>query len=181
MFYQNYDDYMRDVFYFNGLSNNPNNMFYMQNQSTQNNLSSYYPSIHKIVYPVVQRVTSGTNYQYINEDIINDMVNTVYGIVEGDINNIENVSSNNINNDSKRTNQTTTQVNASSNSPSNINNTNNFSNLNSNNSLLRDLIKILVIRELINRQNIRRFPFNNQMMNVPYYQMPMMNSPYMVN
>ena len=87
-----------DIFYFNGLANNPNNMWYMPNASNPNNsnnlnnlnnLNSYYPSIYKIVYPVVQRVIAGTNYQYINEDMINDMVNTVSGIVEGDINNIE--------------------------------------------------------------------------------------------
>ena len=179
MFYQNYDDYMRDIFYFNGLANNPNNnMFYMQNPASQNNLNSYYPSIYKIISPVVQRVVTGTNYQYVNEDLLNDMVNTVSGIVEGDISNIENVSSNNnnSNNDNRRMNQTTTQVNASSNTAQTQS-----TNISNNNSLLRDLIKILVIKELNNRNNVRRFPFSNSMMNVPYYQMPMMNSPYMVN
>lgn len=38
-------------------------------------------------------------------------------------------------------------------------------NQNSSNLLLKDLIRILVIRELISRRNIRRFPYNNQ----PYY------------
>ena len=181
MFYQNYDDYMWDIFYFIGLANNSNNMFCMPNMNSQNNLNSYYPSIYKIINPVVQRVISGMNYQYINDDMVNDMTNTIYGIVEGDVNNLENISSNNnLSNDNRRTNQTSAQVNTSSNNINNVNNSVN-SVLSTNNSLLRDLIKILVIKELLSRNNIRRFPFNNQMMNVPYYQMPMMNSPYMVN
>ncbi len=180
MFYQNCDDYMRDIFYFNGLANNPNNMYYMQNLPNQNNLDGYYPSIYRIIYPVIQRVVSTNNYQYINEELINNLVNNVLGIIEGDVNNIDNSSSNNTSNTNssneiRRTNNNQTNT-SSANSNVNLNN-----NISNNTSLLKDLIKILVIKELISRQNIRRFPYNNQMMNVPYYQMPIMNSPYMVN
>ena len=167
MFYQNYDDYMRDVFYFNGLSNpnNNNNMFFnMQNNQNQSSLNNYYPSIYKIIYPVIQRVISGGNYQFTNEDMINEIVNTVYGIVEGDINNLENTSSSN--QDSRR---------MATNSSGNMNSQATM-NSNNNNSLLRDLIKILVIKELITKSNVRRFPYNNPMMNMPYYACP-----YMVN
>ncbi len=172
MFYPSYDDYMRDVFYFNGLSNpnrnygfnpensvqdvampNMNNMYCMNNNSNNVNiLNNLYPSIYKIVWPVIQKVISGNNYQFITEEIVNNTVDVVFGIIQGDMNHQEN--------DSRRAN--------SNNASSNYNS-------NENNALMKDLIKILVIRELISKNNIRRFPYNGVM---PYYNyMP----PYMVN
>ena len=56
MYYPSYEDYMKDVFYFNGLAN-PNNMYPYSGFSNQN-LSDFYPSIYKIVNPVVQKVIS---------------------------------------------------------------------------------------------------------------------------
>ena len=46
-----------------------------------------------------------------------------------------------------------------------------------NNMLLKDLIKILVIKELQTRQNVRRFPYTYGNLN-PYYQI---NPPYIAN
>lgn len=171
MFYPNYDDYMRDVFYFNGLSN-PNSMYYMNNAvntASLNNtsLNTLYPSIYRIINPVVQKVVNGNNYQFINEETVNNMVDGVYGIVEGDINNVEKEAN-------QDTRKNTTMVNSSQNSTVSTANTNNF-----NNNLLRDLIRILIIKELLNRNNVRRFPFTYGG-GMPYYMNGQM-SPYMVN
>ena len=57
MFYPSYEDYMRDIFYFNGLQNSNNSYPYMFGYNNQN-LNDYFPSIYKIVYPVVQKVVS---------------------------------------------------------------------------------------------------------------------------
>lgn len=48
------------------------------------------------------------------------------------------------------------------------------------NSLLKDLIKILVIKELIAKSNVRRFPYTYGGTISPYF-MNNQNMPYMVN
>lgn len=168
MFYPSYDDYMRDVFYFNGLSN-PNNMCYMNGiNNNPTNLNNLYPSIYKIINPVVQKVVSGNNYQFVNEETVNNIVDVVLGITAGDINGME-----------KEANQEIRKQNNSNMNSNSQTSSNNISNNTSyNDSLLRDLIKILVIKELISKSNVTRFPFTYGTM--PYYmngQMP----PYMVN
>ena len=125
---------------------------------------------------MVQRVVLSNNYQYLNEELLNNLVNNVLNIIEGDINNIDNSSSNNTNNSVSNE---TRRANSNSQSASSVNSSP-ISNIPNNTSLLKDLIKILVIKELITKQNIRRFP-GNPMIHTPYYQMPIMNSPYMVN
>lgn len=153
MYYPSYDDYMRDIFYFNGLQNMGQGYPYMGFQSS--NLNDYFPSIYKVVYPVVQKVVSGNNYQFANEDSVNNIVDVVLGITAGDINTLENVGNNSeFNRRQTQGNQTGTS-NSSNNSEA------------SNNQLLKDLIKILTIKELQSRQNIRRFPYTYGS-NVPY-------------
>ena len=163
MFYPSYDDYMRDVFYFNGLQN-PNNMYYMNGVNSNNtNLNNLYPSIYKIVNPVIQKVVNGNNSQFINEEIVDNITDVVVGITAGDISNMEKE----VNTDVRKQNNSNNQQ-----PSSNANNTCN------NDGLLRDLIKILVIKELISRNNVRRFPYTYSGM--PYC----MNNPaipYMIN
>ena len=153
MFYPSYEDYMRDMFYFNGLQNNNMNYPFMGYNSQ--NLNDYYPQIYKIVNPVVQKVVSGNNYQFTNEDSVNNIVDVVVGITAGDINNLENVG----NNSAKQSN--------SSNSGSTQSQENNM--------LLKDLIKILTIKELQSKQNVRRFPYTYGNQN-PYYNMQYLQS-----
>lgn len=57
MFYPSYEDYMRDIFYFNGLQNQSNSYPYMFGYNSQS-LNDYFPSIYKIIYPVIQKVVS---------------------------------------------------------------------------------------------------------------------------
>lgn len=109
MFYPSYDDYMRDIFYYNGLAGN--NMAYQTNPMSagmpggcmnnamnynsgmpmnNSNINNLYPSIYRIVYPVVQKVTSESNFQIVNEETITNATNTIYDIVEGDLNSAQN-------------------------------------------------------------------------------------------
>ena len=156
MFYPSYEDYMRDIFYFNGLHQNFNSGYPYMGFNNQN-LNDYFPSIYRIVNPVIQRVVSGNNYQFTNEDTVNNIVDVVLEITSGDINNLENIGNNN-----KKQSQ----------SNSNMNSENKDDNL-----LLRDLIKILTIKELQSKQNIRRFPYTSGNLNSCYMQ----NLPYMAN
>lgn len=159
MYYPSYEDYMRDVFYFNGLSCPTQNFGFMQNNIQ--NLNSMYPSIYKIVYPVIQRVVSGNNYQFLNDDTVNNIVDVVIGITAGDIGNME------ANIDSKRNCQqgnNSQNQNMSSNSQNNMN-----SGKEETSPLLKDLIKILTIRELISKSNVRSFPYGLEPRNATYF------------
>lgn len=152
MFYPSYEDYMRDIFYFNGLQNQ-NSYPYMYGYNSQN-LNDYFPAIYKIVYPVIQKVVSGNNYQFLNEDSVNNIVDVVLGITYNDVNNLENNGNN------------------SNSQKQNMNNENKEQN-----SLLKDLIKILTIKELQSKQNVKRFPYTYG----ANYPLSFQNSPYMAN
>lgn len=138
MFYPSYDDYMRDIFYYNGLAGNNmafqanpgasgymvgpgymNNGGYMGGmQNCGNNINNLYPSIYRIVYPVVQKVTSENNFQVINDEIVTNTTDTIYNIVEGDLNSAQNCNSN-----------SSSQRNMSSSSNSNTSSSNNNQNM----------------------------------------------------
>lgn len=194
MFYSNNDNYMQDLYFYNqtpnmmntynpnmnnfnnGVPNMMNGMCVGQNPNMfNNNMNSLYPSIYRIISPVVSRVIQNSNYQFLNEDVLNNMVDTVYNIVEGQINYDEE------DNSPART-SSQTEGTTASNSSTNTNNssstttrtsetrttqTTTSTRHNRNDSLLRDIIKILILKELLSR--------NNQMQNgmqfnqSPYY------------
>lgn len=163
-----YDDYMNDFMYYN--SNNPNNLNYMQmnngfnnmNYMPQNNLENFYPSIFKIIQPVVRRVVAGSNYQYLTEEVLNNMVDTVYNIIDGENSlNSRNSEADNLQNSENRRTSTSNTSQDSSQSRNNQNN----------NKLLKDLIKIMLLNEIY-KNNFRKNNLNmyqNQYM--PYNNM----------
>lgn len=175
MFYSD-DSYMQDLYFYNQMPNNTYNPYMnpnmMQNNMAFNNmnngmyntqnLSNLYPSIYRIMMPVISKVVSNSNFQFLNEDVLNNMVDTVFNIVDGQIEyddtNEKNMS--NENNNSSR------QVDTKSNTQNNSN-----SRSNRNDNLLRDIIKILILKELLsrNRMNQQTPQFNQNQ----YY--PVMN------
>ncbi len=202
MFYSNNDNYMQDLYFYNqtpqntynpnmnnfanqmpnnmGMMNNMNPMCMGQNPNMFNNnpnqmqsMSSLYPSIYRIINPVVSRVIQNSNYQYFNEDVLNNMVDTVYNIVEGQIEYDEEEpvasrtsttqsNTNNVTTNSSNSGTTTRQTETSQ----ATNQTTNVSRNNRNDSLLRDIIKILILKELISRNSFN----NNQAFNQnPYF------------
>lgn len=196
MFYSDYDNYMQDFYYYNQLPNRPYNMnnsynnndmlrqnnypngyFPYGNNNNMNNfdLTKYYPSIYRIINPVVCKIIQNSNYQFLNEDTLNNMVETVYNIVEGQIEYsdepIKRDAQNNINAGMQmNSNSTAKQM-----SPNNLTNNNekdkgddNFYNTKVNlrsDNLIKDLIKILLIKELLSRKNY----LNMQMNQNTYY------------
>lgn len=168
MVYQENNDYMRDpMFYGNGMNNtyNYNGMMYgnrqnpyMQNnyqmpmQNQFNSLTSMYPQIYRIISPVANRVIANSNYQYMTEDNLDNMVDTVYNIVEGDISSLTSIQQpqgdDTVSNSSSNS---RTQTNSISSNERRGNTT--VDNQSNNNKLLRDLIKIIIIKELLTRQN----------------------------
>lgn len=170
MYYQN-GNYMQDLNYYN---QNPNVGFnpYMPNNyqaptmnqnpqmpMQQQNLNAMYPAVYRIISPVVSQVLANNNTGYLTEDALNSMVDTVYNMVEGDLN-LENRS--NSTNASAQTensnNSNCSRTNATNPSSTNTSATNSSSNRQ--NSLLRDLIKIILLNSIISR----RQNTNSQMM-----------------
>ncbi len=197
-----------------GMNANVNPMYMSANPSTmmpnvngaQTNLNNMYPSVYRIIHPVVGRVVAGNNSQFITEDMLDNMVETVYNIVEGQIEYEEDIesapiaeqandrmasSSNNsssnttITRNSVDTRNTTNNMSHTTSSNTNMSNntrsmstsnisTGNGGNMQShkNDALLRDLIRILLIKEILSKQPLQQT-----------YTMPMQNyySPYYRN
>lgn len=190
MFYQDNNDYMRDsYFYGNNYGNGSCMMYgagncqgmqapYMQNNyqnqipmqvnqmNSATNLNNMYPQIYKIINPVANRVISNSNYQYITEDSLNNLVDTVFNIVEGDISTLTSNSHDSTASDDNVVNSSsnTRSQNSSSNSSNDRRGNNIMDNGTNNNTLLKDIIKIIIIKELLSRRNMGNNNNNNPYM-----------------
>jgi len=134
--FNNYEEYMQNVLGMNvpNTYNMQDSMNYYQPRTQNVNLQDVnrlYPEIYKIVYPMVQKACGQRNVSVLNEVQINEIVEEVYNAIEpGDDVPLdrENVRNGDVKNprakETRRPN---------------------------NNYLLRDLIRILIIRELLRR------------------------------
>ena len=95
MYYQSYDDYMRSALGYEPMSLN-NATYPMMQQpmyddfATQD-LNEYYPDIYRIVYPAVCSVCSKCDKRNISGVSIDDMVDTVYRMIEETNNDIRKI------------------------------------------------------------------------------------------
>jgi hypothetical protein len=200
MFYQNNNDYMRDAFYYSGAQNNTypyggmnnygqtvmpmnvsafgNNMN-MQPQMQTNSLSNMYPQVYRIIEPVANRVISNSNYPYYTEDNLNNLVDTVYNIVEGDVASLTSSTIQNSGDDTVTQGPARGASNGnSSNVQKTVSSTEQLRKVNDS-SLLRDLIKIIIIKQILSRNcnsnnncnmnNNMGSNMGNSMSNMNYY------------
>lgn len=159
-----YEEYMRNTLGYNvnpTMMNNmnmyPNNQFYEDENNfgyNQANVDNMYPEIYRIIYPMVCKACMNTN-ENITEDLVSRITNEIYINIENIEISKENRNSSNVANN----NQTNKNV-----RPENVNSKSNLTDTTLNrqedrnrNPLLRDLIRILVLRELLGRPN--RPPF----------------------
>lgn len=159
-----YEEYMRNNLGYNvnpAMMNNmnmyPNNQFYESENNfgdNQANIDNMYPEIYRIIYPMVCKACMNTN-ENITEDLVSRITNEIYINIE----NIEISKENRNNSNVVNNNQTTKNV-----RPENMNGKSNLADATlsrqedrNRNPLLRDLIRILVLRELLGRPN--RPPF----------------------
>lgn len=196
MFYSNNNGYMEDLYYYNQIPNTtymntfgnnmmgnsnmqamqqgvpglPNNQIFQSpgmfsgNMPIQN-LNNLYPSIYRILNPVVSRVVLNNN-QSVTDELLNNMTDTVFNIVEGQIDLGDDQAQGNNRSDNQSINANSSSNTLNNNSSSSktvesarLNNQNiQTSNArhNRNDSLLRDLIKILIIKELLSRNGFQR-------------------------
>ena len=142
-----YNDYMQNVF---GSGFFPYYNTYESSITRNNNfvgeIENYYPEIYNVIYPMIKKICTNCSC-HITEDILNEMTDEIYNNLETD--NILNL------NISVETSKNETRLSSNSSNNTRINNSenNNNNNNNRNYNSIRDLIKILLIRELIEKSN----------------------------
>ena len=148
-----YEPFLRNTYY------NQSDNFYDQynyacpytcintNSTSRNivdDIENLYPEIYKIIYPMIQKACS-QNTRPITEDVLDEMVNDIYNNIEAE--NIINLNIDVTNNRSEG--KSLSNVKKSTQENREFRRTNNT---------LHDVVKILLIRELIGRPNINRPP-----------------------
>ena len=172
-----------------GVTNNPNNQIFMNpgmfsNNMQVQNLNTLYPSIYRILNPVVSRIVLSNN-QPITDELLNNMTDTVFNIVEGqiDLGDDQVQGNNRIDNQSVSANSSSSSSNNSS--PNRVAETTRLNNQNTqtsnskhnrNDSILRDLIKILIIKELLSRNGFQKGNAGNSWGVMPFGYTPYCNN-----
>lgn len=141
--------------------NNNSGLSMNQIMQMNNNLENMYPCTYRIINPVVERVVDGTfsRNQIVNEDNLNNMVDTVFNIVESQLEREEQVNQNSSEN--RNTNNNSNTNNISNQTRNSIERNDINTQRDRNNSLIRDIIRILLIRSLLSRNNNRINNFSN--------------------
>lgn len=188
MYYQNYEDYMRQVL---GYPINDPNIYetydYRNDQTSQDTYSEYYPDIYRLVYPMVCKVCE-TNAQPITKELIEKMTDEVYMAIEDtsttvnirvnapkpEENRVVNSNTNRNNSEEIRTSKARTErtsknvssntenreVKIASSQPIESRESTRADETRFSNSTLRDLIKILILNQIFgNRPRPPRPPF----------------------
>ena len=154
MYNESYEDYIRSILGYPNYSSNYDNS-YNYNIMRDNNferdrqLEECYPEIYKIVYPMVNKACTD-NKKPISMELIDEMTNEIYYALE-----TEEIESNiNLKNEFKSTgNRNTASSNKLEKTKENSGENRQFRN-----RTLQDLIRILIIRELLGRPG--NFPGN---------------------
>ena len=158
MYNETYEDYIRSILgypYTNNVSptynniyeyNNDNYMDYTNNMQNPE-LEECYPEIYKIVYPMVQNACS-KNTKPLTKDLIEEMTDEIYFSLEATSEEPINVNINLNNNVRKST--TTRPENRASVNVSEAKNDTREDRASRNNGI-RDIIKILLLRDLLGR------------------------------
>lgn len=163
MYYQNYEDYIRSILgypvmtangqYGNNISNTYN-YEYVSNRPTYNqDILNLYPEIYKILNPMICKICEA-NTKPITEELLNQMTDEIYLNIESDGNiNNRNTNTNlrNTDNSSKTSNNRTTEKNKETNREENTESMKNETRQarTPRNPVLRDLIKILILNQLL--------------------------------
>ena len=157
MDYQSYDDYMRSVLGYQTGNNiyantySPRNDYYYDmptmmtstyNTNDTERLNEFYPQIYKLIYPMVCKVCSQNANREITKELVDRMTDEIYINFESDDRQTQPVRQPLKNGDVRNPNAKEPEVRQE-------NRQNNF--------LLRDLIRILILRELLKPGN--RPPF----------------------
>ena len=169
MYDNQYEAYIRSVLGYPSTANMNQNQMY-QNEypnpsqtSMRNDLEAFYPEIYKIIYPMVQKACDG-NMGANSREEIEQMTDEIYSAIEDNnqinlnINLGNTVSTTNLNTQNRNElHKEGVQKKSSEKQEVENRNTEGESRISPRNNNLRDLIKILLIRELLRRRH-NHFP-----------------------
>ena len=169
MYDNQYEEYIRSVLGYPSTANMNQNQMY-QNEypnpsqiSMRNDLEAFYPEIYKIIYPMVQKACDG-NMGANSREEIEQMTDEIYSAIEDNnqinlnINLGNTVSTTNLNTQNRnKLHKEGVQKKSSEKQEVENRNTEGESRISPRNNNLRDLIKILLIRELLRRRH-NHFP-----------------------
>lgn len=145
MYYQNYEDYMRSVLgYPNSTPNTYDDYYDEMSQATSNILEEreeWYPEIYRIVYPMICKTCDDIGNREITEQLIEEMTNNIYMNLEVEEQEDDEPKQELRNGDVRNPRVKKPERETRQRRP--------------NNPALRDLIRILVLRELFDRRRPR--------------------------
>ena len=180
MYNNQYENYMGSLMGYNGMYMNDmnqmnanqmnmsqmNEMYESENMCNQMSIDDMYPEIYRIIYPMVCKSCMAVN-ENVTEDLVSRMVNDIYMNVEnmeavqecrGSSISVSPQSSKSSKSDSLSS-RTGSSLSSSSSSSSSSLSSSSRQETRQRNPLLRDLIRILVLRELIGNPGRPRPPF----------------------
>ena len=147
MNYDNYEDYMRSVLGYvpnTYINSNIPNYAPQQTQESMEENTDLYPEIYKIIYPMIKKTCENLQNQDITKDLIENVTNVVYTNIEvGDVE----VSGN-----QSQTLQPELRNGDVINPRAKVQQQRETRGPRPNNPLMRDLIRILVLREFFDRR-----------------------------
>lgn len=169
MYDNQYEEYIRSVLGYPSTANMNQNQMY-QNEypnpsqvNMRNDLEEFYPEIYKIIYPMVQKACDG-NMGANSREEIEQMTDEIYSAIEDNnqinvnINLGNTISTTNMNRTQNRNEIPKEEIQKKSSEKQEVENRNTEeSRIIPRNNNLRDLIKILLIRELLRRRH-NHFP-----------------------
>ena len=170
MYDNQYEEYIRSVLGYPTTANmNQNQMYQNEYPNTsqinmRNDLEDFYPEIYKIIYPMVQKACDG-NMGANSREEIEQMTDEIYSAIEDNnqinvnINLGNTISTTNMNRMQNRNEISKEEIQKKSLKKQEVENRNTEgeSRISPRNNNLRDLIKILLIRELLRRRH-NHFP-----------------------
>ena len=163
MYNESYDDYIRSILGYPMVNNyntyNMNNNCQEQNMEINKDLEECCPKIYRIVYPMVCKVCNN-NTKPITKQLIDSMTNEIYMAIEGneEVNININLSNNIGNSVNNRSGENTQNSMNNSNKKMDVkveNRSGETRQIGGRNFVLNDLIRILLIRELLGGNNQR--------------------------
>ena len=169
MYDNQYEDYIRSVLGYPSTANMNQNQMY-QNEypnpsqvNMRNDLEKFYPEIYKIIYPMVQKACD-ENMRANSREEIEQMTDEIYSAIEDNnqinvnINLGNTISTTNMNRTQNRNEISKEEIQKKTSEKQEVENRNTEeSRISPRNNNLRDLIKILLIRELLRRRH-NHFP-----------------------
>lgn len=160
---ETYEEYIRSILGYPNYNSNNNscceppynpNMVSQRNNETSRQLEACYPEIYKVVYPMVNKACS-SNTKPITSELIDELTNEIYAAVENDTEiNININLTNEISSTGNRNVSSRVKTEAAKEISQNREENRQFRNRG-----LQDLIRILLIRELLGRHG--GFPGGN--------------------